>query len=119
MSLPAANTFSKEERLCGKTSVASLLSRGRWGSTEHLKYCFACREAEGPSRILVSVPKKLFKRAVRRNLLKRRIRESYRVRKSMLSGKPLDIMFVYNSPDIVDFRTISGEVAVILDRLSK
>ena len=69
--------------------------------------------SERPGRILISVPKRFFKRAVKRNLLKRRIREAYRVRK--IAG--VDILFQYNSPEIADFATISAEVAAILERV--
>ena len=69
--------------------------------------------SERPCRILISVPKRFFKRAVKRNLLKRRIREAYRVRK--IAG--VDILFQYNSPEIADFATISAEVAAILERV--
>ena len=54
---------------------------------------------------MVSVPKKLFKRAVKRNLLKRRIRESYRLQKD-LPGKPVDILFIYTSPEVMPSETI-------------
>ena len=66
-----------------------------------------------PGRILISVPKRFFKRAVKRNLLKRRIREAYRVQK--LAG--VDILFQYSSAELADFATISAEVAAILARI--
>jgi ribonuclease P protein component len=43
-------------------------------------------EAEVPLKMAVSVPKRLFKRATDRNLLKRRIREAYRLQKPEFSG---------------------------------
>ena len=73
----------------------------------------AASGSERPGRILISVPKRFFKRAVKRNLLKRRIREAYRVRK--LAG--VDILFQYNSAEIADFAVISAEVAAILERV--
>lgn len=66
-----------------------------------------------PGRILVSVPKRCFKRAVKRNLLKRRIREAYRIRK--MAG--VDIMFQYNSADIADFAAVQADIAAILSRI--
>jgi RNase P protein component len=67
-----------------------------------------------PGRILVSVPKRCFKRAVKRNLLKRRIREAYRIQK--LPG--VDVMFQYNSPELADFAAVRADVTAILSRIS-
>ncbi len=118
------NTLSKSERLSGKKSISTLLADGKWGVYGHFRYCWRERESGShpdaawpgevlPGRILVSVPKKYFKRAVKRNLLKRRIREAYRVRK--IAG--VDLMFQYNSAELADFDTVSTEVAAILSRI--
>ena len=53
-----------------------LLAKGRHGKVTGLRYCFRPDSGAEENRIMVSVPKKMFKRAVKRNLLKRRIRES-------------------------------------------
>ena len=117
MDIPGTGTFRKEERLCGKVTVAALVAEGRWGGTRHITYCWT--EGKGEvSRILVSVPKKYFKRAVRRNLLKRRMRESYRLQKHLLAGVTADIMLVYNSGEPCEFVTIREEVADILSAVS-
>lgn len=116
-----AQTLSKSERLSGKTAVNDLLKKGRWGTTASLKYCWLVREENGcAARILVSVPKRNFKRAVKRNLLKRRLRESYRTQKDILSGFPaMDIMFFYNSKEVLDSAAIKEEVGSILRTLAE
>ena len=96
-----------------------LTGKGRWDHTPHLRCCCLSDTGSGLNRIMVSVPKRLYKRAVKRNLLKRRLREAYRLQKELLSTPGHDILFVYNSADIVDFSVIREEVASILQKLSK
>lgn len=116
------STLPKSERLCGKTSVTALMSKGRWGSSAGLKYCFLEGEASGedpvPNRMMVSVPKRFFKRAVKRNLLKRRIRESYRNLKEILPQKGSSIMFLYNTKEVLDSESIRSSIKEILGSLS-
>ncbi|MBQ4299018.1 MAG: ribonuclease P protein component [Bacteroidales bacterium] len=107
----------KSERLCGFSEVAALMERGERSGAG----CLRCRFMPNSldyNRILVSVPKRFFKRAVKRNLLKRRIREAYRLRKGLLSPG-FDIMMVYSSREILPFETISADVETLLGRIGE
>lgn len=112
------HTLSKAERLSGKTAIATLLEKGRYVSVPPcLRVCYL--PTDGPvSRILLSVPKKNFKRAVKRNLLKRRIRESYRLQKALLSGN-FDIMFSYTPKEVLPFEEIRSAVGRALEILAR
>ncbi|MBO4428053.1 MAG: ribonuclease P protein component [Bacteroidales bacterium] len=118
----AAYGFPKSEHLSGKRDIAALLKDGKWGSCGCLKFCWLRRE-DGPSRLLVSVPKRHFKRAVKRNLLKRRIREAWRLSKPADANPAdahygIDILIQYNSEEVADFATIRTDLAAILQRLA-
>ena len=108
-------TLPKSERLKGKAAISALMTKGRWGRTAALKYCCMQKEESEPNKIMVSVPKRLFKQAVRRNLLKRRLREAYRVRKHMARG--IDIFFLYNINVILSQEEIGKQVEDILHGL--
>ena len=115
----ACNTLPKKERLCGKTAISKLLAKGKHGSVPGLRYlCLHGTDAE-VNRMMVSVPKKSFKRAVKKNLLKRRIRESWRKQKHMLTvdGK-LDILFMYAVKDILGYDEIYAAVGQIIENLN-
>jgi ribonuclease P protein component len=113
------NTLPKKERLCGKTSISMLLAKGKHGNVEGLRYL--CRKGTGNdvNRFMVSVPKKLFKRAVKRNLLKRRIRESYRKQKHNLTIEGgLDVLFMYSTKEILSYEQIYAAVGQIIDKIN-
>lgn len=116
-------TLPKSERLHGKTKISALMSKGRWGFMPGLKYCFlkgdtpdnGAMEANG---IIVSVPKRLFKRAVKRNLLKRRLREAYRTQKDLLPPKGHSILFLYNTKEVLEYSEVRERVGAILKRIA-
>ena len=116
----APATLPKSERLCGKKPVAALMERGKGGVAGCLRYRFLHREgseADAPARILVSVPKRSFKRAVKRNLLKRRIRESYRLQKELLPAG-IDIMFVYLPREVLPSAEIYAAMTAVLSAIA-
>lgn len=113
------NTLPKKERLCGKTAISELLAKGKHGNVPGMRYlCLRRKEAE-ITRIMVSVPKKSFKRAVKRNLLKRRIRESWRRQKHMLSVEGnLDILFMYAVKEVLTYEEIYAAIGQIIENLN-
>ena len=112
-----AATLSKSERLCGKKDIAGLMEHGKGGSAGCLRYKYLPGGDAAETRILVSVPKRFFKRAVKRNLLKRRIRESYRLQKEILS-KPVDIAFLYQAREVLPFADIYAAMTDILSAVA-
>lgn len=103
----------KSERLSGKKAVSLLFEEGRSFYVPPLRiiYRFEDRGAS-PASMLVSVPKRIFKRAVDRNLLKRRIREVYRQNKTELYGKLeaenkiMHLGIQYNKKEILSYTEI-------------
>lgn len=76
-------TFNKEERLCSRKSLDLLFKSGSSFLLYpfRVSYLFVPAEPSYPVQVVVNVSKKRFKRAHDRNLIKRRIREAYRMLK--------------------------------------
>jgi len=108
----ARHTLSKAERICGRDTVSALLEHGKTGTAGCLRYRWLPGGGE-VSRMMVSVPKRTFRRAVKRNLVKRRIREAYRLQKDLL-GAPVDIQFIYIAREVLPFGTIFHAVGQCL-----
>lgn len=75
--------FKKEERLCNRRLLNQLYHEG----SSFLLYpfrvtFFPAYQLPYPSQVVISAPKKRFKRAVDRNIIKRRMREAYRLQKA-------------------------------------
>lgn len=81
-------TLNKDERLCSKKLIDRLFAGGNKSfPTFPLRVVYmplAPEENIVDASILISVPKKRFKHAVKRNHVKRQIREAYRVNKYIL-----------------------------------
>ena len=115
----APNTLPKKERLYGTKGIEKLLARGRHGSVYSIRYRFLTDNGEETNRILISVPKKLFKRAVKRNLLKRRIRECWRKQKHALNvEKGMDILFMYSTKEVLTYQEIYSRMEEIIEKLN-
>lgn len=110
------HTLPKNERLSGRSAIDGLLREGRYITSGCLRVCYKAGSTD-VTRIMVSVPKKLFKRAVRRNAVKRRIREAYRLQKELLQ-KPLDILFIYTAAEILPSEVFFAAVGDALKLLA-
>lgn len=96
-------TLSKPERLSWKRYIDLLFAEGQSFIAFPLRvvYLYTEEEMPAPVSLLISVPKKRFKRAVKRNFIKRQVRETYRVRKYDLieplkeKKKSLLVAFLY------------------------
>ncbi len=124
--MSGSEKLPKSERLCSERRIETLFSGGRRGYAHPLKYCWLTAEAaegDAPVSVMFSVPKKAFKRAWKRNLIKRRMKESYRrakqalVEKTAASGRRIDIALICSADEIPDFKTIDHAVAKILEQI--
>lgn len=124
------NTLCKKERLHGRNAVDELFKKAGSHSMVAfpLRVVYALTEKESPHdasvKMLVSVPKKHFKRAVKRNRVKRQVREAYRTRKHDLvelldsyDGKSLSLAFIWLDDNLHSSKTVGKKVERLLLRI--
>ena len=107
-------TLKKEERLCSQKIIGEIFSSGESFLSYPLKVVFQKTDSTQafPVQAAFTVSKRNFKRAVKRNLLKRRMREAFRLNKTdlydELAAKELHIavMFVFIGKDLIEFPII-------------
>lgn len=112
-------SLSRAERLRSLGAVRRLFESGESGFIFPFRYVwFAEPDTEPTVEVLFSVPKKFHKRANRRNLLRRRTKEAYRLQKQRLSdnGTPvnLDLALIYSSKEVLPYKTIAHAIQKIL-----
>ena len=114
----------KSEKLHSFGAIRRLFSEGRGGFVYPFRYVVYAEHAEEMSaEVLFSTPKKFLKRANKRNKVRRRMREAYRLNKALLlsSNEPrmMQIALIYSSKEIIDYNTIENATKKILELIAK
>ena len=120
------NTLCNAERLRGERVISNLFDSGRSFFESPFKV-FWLKIAENSSflsRFAVAVPKKRFKSAVKRNLIKRRTREAFRINKKILNeaindDKQVHMIVIYASDIIQPYSEIEAAMKKILQRIAQ
>lgn len=118
----STHSLPRNERLRSLGAVRRLFDDGESGFIFPFRYVwFAEPDAERSVEVLFSVPKKFHKRANRRNLLRRRTKEAYRLQKQILAeggAQNLDIALIYSSKEVLSAKSISHAVRRILETVA-
>lgn len=120
------NTLRKAERLNSKLIIGKMFECGESKSFSIFPLRIVYMEMEkktAPASILISVSKRRFKRAVKRNRVKRQIREAYRKNKQPLLDllqnreKNLAIAFIYLSDELISSAVLEEKMTIALARI--
>jgi ribonuclease P protein component len=115
-----AYTFPKTSKLCGQMRIAQLYKEGKRFTAWPLRVSYMPANSQEPtakSQILLWAPKSLFKRAVKRNRLRRLMREAYRLHQNQLEGNYL-IAFNYMDKEEQPYAIIEKAVCKALKKIS-
>ena len=116
--------FPKAQKLCGEKAIGLLFEKGEAFSKYPFRVVYLplpeLREGEAAVRMLVSVGKKRFKRAVKRNRVKRQTREAWRKAKHAVSDKfrGLHVAFIFCGDGLPKTADVERSVAKVAARLA-
>jgi len=113
-------TFRKYERLCSTKVINNLFDRKNTDNEGAFAYPVraVCKKSEDNiTQVLFSVPKRQYKHAVDRNLIRRRMKEAYRLNKELLTT-PYYISFIYVGKVIENYAVIEKGIKNCLKKLN-
>ena len=120
-------TFKKEERLCSRKLLDKLFHNG----SSFILYPFRIiwlpsdEPVISAAQVVIEVPKRRFKHAADRNLIKRRIREIYRLNKANLlyeflpADETLLLGIGYIGKEIHEYSLLEEKLKKALNRLNQ
>ena len=117
--------FPKKQKLCSETVIKEMFFNGKSFTTSAVRLVWKedYNEDEVSVKSIIVVPKKKIRLAVKRNIIRRKMKEIYRLHKieleNMLKGKKLhlSIAMIYQNENILSYKTMEEEIKLILERL--
>ena len=118
-------TFSKDERLKGKLAFQKVMSDGNTYMKFPYKFYWSIIKTDQkyPIQIGISIPKKNIPKANKRNLIRRRIKEVYRIHKhqfyNLLENKNIKIRLVilYLNPGIATYNEVNITLPMFINNM--
>ncbi len=118
------SSFSKNEKLKSKKLIDALFMEGKSVSNYPIRLLYL--KTDLPKQVsiqtAVTVPKKNFKSAVKRNRIKRLLRESYRTNKQLVlnnSNSTFAFLFLYLGKDMPQYKAIENNMKLVLAKFNK
>ena len=116
-------TLTKPERLHSYGAIRRLFKEGQSGFVYPFRYMFYIEDAaQTEAAILFSTPKKFHKRANKRNTIRRRMREAYRLNKeiltSRLGNRRIELALIYSSKTLHDYKFIENALKKSLEQIA-
>jgi len=117
-------SLKKHEILRSKKYIKELFDNGSSFFIYPFKVYYLVNENQVENMVLFSVPKKHLKLAVDRNLVRRRIREAYRLNKSLLNSGvenpfSLSMTLIYIANSVISYNEIEPKLKQVFVRLNK
>lgn len=115
------HTFQKSERLCSRTEIGILFDEGESVKAFPMKMVWrkATVAQEFPIQVMFTVSKRNFKSAVKRNRIKRQLREVYRMNKHLWYSQlndPCLIAVIYTGREILPTEELERRIKKLFNR---
>jgi ribonuclease P protein component len=117
-------SFKKKERLHHRDDIQELFEKGSSFYLYPFKVIYIVEPIDSeikPQQLLISVPKRKFKKAPDRNFIKRQVREAYRHHKHLIApeklSKNLRIAYIYTTDKKMPSEVLAKKLKKTLERL--
>ena len=117
--------FPKKQKICSHYAIERLFANGKSISEKPFRVIWNFEENRDNVSLksLIVVSKKRVKSAVERNIVKRRIKEAYRIQKKKLelfletNNLQLNLAIIYQEEEIIDYKSLEQKINLLLNRL--
>jgi ribonuclease P protein component len=110
-------SYRKSERVTNRSDYKAIYNNGVWSSSQHFTR-IVCSNKQGTKRLGITVTKKIGN-AVKRNRIKRLIREFFRLNKALFpAGQDVVVMAKKNMPTLT-YQETCRELTELFSRKAK